>query len=80
MIQSLAVLVCTMFEAFFFFFNLERYLNYALWFNVSLFLRSPSSHNFHEDRSPVEEWKHMANKVIQIYATRAHISFGPLDR
>ena len=71
------VLVCTMLEAFFFF-NLERYLNYALWFNVSLFLLSPSSHNFHEDRSPVEEWKHMANKVIQIYATRAHMSFGPL--
>ena len=55
MIQSLAVLVCTTFEAFFFFFNLERYLNYALWFNVSLFRRSPSSHNFHEDRSPVKE-------------------------
>ena len=71
------VLVCTMLEAFFFF-NLERYLNYALWFNVSLFLLSPSFHNFHEDRSPVEEWKHMANKVIQIYATRAHMSFGPL--
>ena len=72
------VLVCTsVYEAFFFF--LWLYLNYAFWFNVSLHLLSPSSRNFHEDRSPVKEWKQMANKVNHnhAYATRALISSRP---
>ena len=73
MIQSLAecwYVQCTKLSFF-----LSLFLNYAY---VPLLLFSPSSHNFHEDRTPVEEWKRMANKVTQIYATRAHISFGPL--
>ena len=55
------------------------YLNYAFWFNVSFYFLSLSSHNFHEDRSSVEEWKHMANKVNHnhTYATRAVISLRP---
>ena len=71
------VLVCTsVYEAFFFF--LWLYLNYAFWFNVSFYLLSPSSRNFHEDRSSVEEWKRMANKVNHnhTYATRALIFFN----
>ena len=39
------------------------FLNYAFWFSVSFFLFFLGSRNFHEDRSPTEEWKHMANKV-----------------
>ena len=72
------VLVCTsVYEAFFFF--LWLYLNYAFWFNVSFYLLSPSSRNFHEDRSPVKEWKQMANKVNHnhTYVTRALISLRP---
>ena len=48
---------------------LQLYLNYAFWLNASLFLLSSSSHNFHEGRSPGEEWIHMANKVNHICAT-----------
>ena len=71
------VLVRTVYEAFFFF--LWLYLNYAFWFNVSLHLLSPSSRNFHEDRSPVKEWKQMAKKVNHnhTYATSALISSRP---
>ena len=51
----------------------------CFWFNVSLFLLSSSSHNFNfdEDRSPDEEWKHMANKVNHICAT---LSISPSAR
>ena len=65
---------CTMLSSF-----LWLYLNYAYWFNVSLFLLSPSSRNFQEDRSSVEEWKHMANKVNHnhTYPRRALISLRP---
>ena len=51
-------------------------LNYAFWFNVSLiFLFSPSSRNFHEDRSPVQEWKRMANKVNHTCNTCSYLLY-----
>ena len=70
------VLVRTVYEVSSF---LWLYLNYAFWFSVSFYLLSPSSRNFQEDRSPVEEWKHMANKVNhnRTYPTRAVISLRP---
>ena len=70
------VLVRTVYEVSSF---LWLYLNYAFWFSVSFYLLSPSSRNFQEDRSPAEEWKHMANKVNHnhTYPTRALISLRP---
>ena len=49
------------------------FLNYAFWFSVSFFLFFLGFRNFHEDRSPAEEWKH-GKQGKSLYTPRVLLS------